>query len=74
MGSSLGSVLVNLFLEDFENKVISSCLQPKLWKRYVEDILTIWSHGKELLDSYFDLLNSMLASMKFTMEIENEHN
>ena len=71
MGSPLSPVVANLFMEDFESKALaSSRLLPKLWKRFVDDTGVVWSHGPDELDRFFCHLNNQSASIKFTMEKE----
>jgi len=71
MGSPLSPIVVNLFMEDFEAKDLSSsCLLPKLLKRYVDNANVIWPHGPEEIDHFFNHLNSQSFAIKFTMEKE----
>ena len=71
MGSPLSPIVVNLFMEDFEAKALTSAhLLPNLWKRYVDDTNVIWSHGQEELDHFFNHLNGQSFAIKFTMEKE----
>ena len=72
MGSPLSPVLANIFMEHFEqNALANSALVPKLWKRYVDDIFAVWSHGKEHLNKFLSYLN-IHPSIKFTIEQEND--
>ena len=41
------------------------------FKRYVDDTFVIWPHGRKRLDDFFEYLNSLHPSIKFTMEIEH---
>lgn len=71
MGSPLSPIVANLFMEDFESKALSSTLfKPKLWKRFVDDTCSIWQHGPNELDLFFQHLNNQSYSIKFTMERE----
>ncbi len=73
MGSPLSPVLANIFMEHFEqNALANSALVPKLWKRYVDDIFAVWSHGKEHLSKFLSYLNNIHPSIKFTIEQEND--
>ena len=73
MGSPLSPVLANIFMEHFEqNALASSALVPKLWKRHVDDIFAVWSHGKEYLNTFLSYLNNIHPSIKFTIEQEND--
>jgi hypothetical protein len=43
-------------------------LQPKLWKRFIDDIICIWQHGEEELKKFMDYLNNQHNTIKFTFE------
>ena len=52
IGSPVSAVIVNLYMEDFEEQALSSVLTtPKIWKRYVNDTFTIleWNDVKHFL-------------------------
>ncbi|XP_050510634.1 uncharacterized protein LOC126887260 [Diabrotica virgifera virgifera] len=71
MGSSLSPLLANIFMEDFENNIISKQnLKPTVWWRYVDDVFSIWPHGSELLDTFLNIINDQEETIKFTMEKE----
>lgn len=62
-------MVVNLFMEFFESKALSSALfHPNLWKKFVDDICAVWSHGKERLELFLHHLNNQSSSIKFTMD------
>ena len=49
MGSPLSPLLANLFMEWLEKQVIAMALvecKPKLWKRYVDDVLELIKKGQ----------------------------
>ena len=59
MGSPLSPVVVNIYMEHFENKSIDSWpLKPRNWKRFVDDTNVIWQHGRENLECFLNHLNS----------------
>ena len=41
-------------------------LKPFLWLRYIDDIFFIWTHGEEKLTRFFNLLNNLHSTLKFT--------
>ena len=42
----------------FEETVIQKANQkPKLWLRYVDDVLVVWPHERDKLDDFLMLLN-----------------
>ena len=72
MGNPLSPVLSNLYMEFFESKILKNFL-PKnaVWFRYVDDIICLWPVN-ENLNTFLEKLNNQVASIKFTMELENE--
>ena len=44
------------------------------WKRFRDDILTIWTHGCDTLESLLDYLNQidLTSKIKFTMQVQDE--
>ena len=46
MGTKLSPSYANIFMTEFEEKYVYTYpLQPKLWKRFIDDIFMIWPHG-----------------------------
>ena len=73
MGSPLSPVIANLFMEEFENSVLTSYeKKPTLWIRYVDDTFVIWPHGEHELENFLRHLNNQHDSIKFTMEVEKD--
>ena len=73
MGNPISPVLSNLYMEFFEKYELSKILPQGIhWYRYVDDILCLWptthNHNVFLSD-----LNSLVPSIKFTLEIENNN-
>ena len=69
MGSPLSPILANLFMEEFEEKALTTAPHPpKFWARYVDDtgVVTKKLHEDEL----FNHINRQHPSIKFTMETE----
>ncbi len=69
MGSPLSPIVANIFMENFEEKAISSFHRPpKIWKRYVDDTFVVIS--KFAARTFFAHLNSQNQAIKFTAEYE----
>ena len=69
MGSPLSPILVNLYMEYFEGKVLNSyTIKPKMWKRFVDDTNIIWPHGREKFT-----MKNQSDHIKFTMEVEENN-
>jgi hypothetical protein len=74
MGSPFSPVIVNFFMEDFENKAIEQAAhKPVYWFRYVDDTFVIWPHGQEKLTEFLNYLNGLHNKIQFTMEKEKGH-
>ena len=67
----MSPVLAGLFLEHVESELLCNFdgIVPKLWKRYVDDILCLVSPDFDL-DKYLGFLNSLYPTLKFTFEWE----
>ena len=48
---------------------IPTHLQPVLWKRFIDDIFLIWTHGMESLKEFIVHLNTVHPTLKFTSVI-----
>ena len=71
MGSPISPIIVNLFMEDLETRSLNtSQYPPSMWKRYVDDTLTIIK--KDHKDTFLDHINSIDPSIKFTSEDPKE--
>ena len=70
MGTKLAPSYANLFMTKFEeNYVYTYRLQPKLQKRFIDDIFLIWPHGMDSLLEFIKCLNAVLSTRKFTSDI-----
>ena len=69
-GTKLAPSYANLFLTKFEEKYVYTYpLQPKLWKRFIDDIFLIWPHGMDSLLQFIKQLNTVHSTIKFTSNI-----
>ena len=56
-------------MDDLERRILASVDRaPTTWWRYINDVLTIWPHGKEHLIAFLDGINNFHPSIKFTTE------
>ena len=69
MGSRIAPPIAIVFMNAVESLFLASLHhQPLIYLRYIDDILGIWSHGSELLDSFYKSINSFHPSLKFSIE------
>ena len=65
----MAPAFANLFMGEFERKALEGYVdKPFLWLRYIDDILMVWTHGNEKLESFIAYLNSIHPTIKFTSE------
>ena len=71
MGSPISVTIANLVMEHIEIKAINSFFfPPKLWSRFVDDTFVILK--SDIVKRFFAHINSIEASIKFTIEYEKE--
>ena len=74
MGTKCAPSYANCFMGDWEEKYVYTYhLQPLIWKRFIDDIFMIWTHGEEELQNFLRHLNNSHESIKFTMESSKSH-
>ena len=60
MGTSLAPNYANLFMDRLETKALAGFAQkPLTWKRFIDDIFLVWTHGEQSLKNFIDYLNSL---------------
>ena len=72
MRSYLGSTLANAFLCHYETEWLDSCpieFQPKLYKRYVDDIFVVFL-SRDHVQKFIDYMNTKHPNIHFTFEIK----
>ena len=71
MGSPISPIIANLFMEDIETRALNTSQHPpSLWKRYVDDTLTIIK--KDHKDTFLVHINSIDPNIRFTSEDPKE--
>ena len=62
----------SIFMATVETDIInSSCLKPLTWKRYIDDVFSLWNINKEEINSFTELANSYHPTIKFTAELSD---
>ena len=64
MGSAMSSIVVNLYMEDFEQRIWLSFKTPRIWIRFVDNTFIIISKSES--DSFFKYINEIDPNIKFT--------
>ena len=59
-------------MADIETQIVSqSVVKPTVWKRYIDDIFSLWDTGKHDIELFIEQANSYHPTIKFTAEISN---
>ena len=73
MGTAVAPNYANLFMDRFETKALENYpLKPLIWKRLIDDIFLIWTHGEDSLKDFVHYLNQLHPTIKFTSETSTE--
>ena len=70
IGTKAAPVFANIFMGVLEKKILRDWKgrPPDLWKRYIDDIFTIWSGTEDELLKFLKFINSYHKTIKFTAE------
>ena len=73
-GTKMAVAFANIFMAEIETKMISqSKTKPREWKRYIDDIFSLWDSDKQEITLFIEQANNFHDTIKFTAEIsENE--
>lgn len=71
MGSKLSPYLANIFMCFLEEKLKKNALFPRVWYRYVDDVIAIIRIRQ--LQSVLRLINEQYETIKFTVEEESNN-
>ena len=74
MGTKMAVSFANIFMAEIETKIIlQSDTKPREWKRYIDDVFSLWDNDKKGVDRFIEQANKFHPTIKFTAEIsENE--
>ena len=73
MGTKMALSYANLFMDRFERAFLAQeRILPLVWKRYIDDILCIWTGTRSELDGFLDRLNKAHRTLRFTWSSSNE--
>ncbi len=73
IGTKMAPPYACIFMDKFEFELLSSLpLSPLWWKRYIDDIIKIWTHGEKKLREFIRAVNSFHPTIRFTFEIARD--
>ena len=71
MGTPFAPNFANIFMDRCETHLLASAPEqkkPLIWKRFIDDIFLVWTHGEESLTKFLDHCNQGPPTIKFTSE------
>ena len=70
IGTKCAPVYANIFMGRFEKFILEGWKgrPPDVWKRYIDDIISIWSGTEIELLKFLEFMNTIHTSIKFTSE------
>jgi len=74
MGTKTAVSFANIFMAEIEiNLIQQNDTKTREWKRYIDDVLSLWDCKKNEVDRFIEQANAFHPTIKFTAEIsENE--
>ena len=70
MGNNLAPPFAILFMHTIETRLLQdSPFQPILFRRYIDDIIILWTHGRQRLLELIERFNASHERIKFTHEL-----
>ena len=62
----------NIFMSALESEIIyKSPNKPQEWKRFIDDIFSLWNIDKEEIYSFIEQANNHYPTIKFTAEVSD---
>ena len=72
MGTKMAVSFANIFMAVVETEIISrSATKPLQWKRYIDDVFSLWNVSKNEIKTFIELSNNYHATIKFTAKISD---
>ena len=73
MGTKVAVAFANIFMSAVETEIINkSKIKPLEWKRYIDDVFSLWDTNREEIDQFILKANRHHPTIKFTAEISQE--
>ena len=70
MGTKMAVAFANIFMARIEKQILSqSCIKPLFWKRYIDDVFSLWKTSLDKIESFVEKANIFHSTIKFTAEM-----
>lgn len=72
MGKKYAPSYANIFMAEWERTIFQkTSLTPLIYKRYLDDIFMVWTHGRDTLSEFLSILNSDHPCIRLCAEISD---
>ena len=73
MGAKTAVAFSVIFMADLKKRLlIASPYKPLVWKRFIDDIFSLWDISMKEVYNFVDFANTSHPSIKFTCEMSSE--
>ena len=73
MGSKMAAAFAVICMAHVEKQLRAASPQkPSLWKRFIDDIFSVWTLSENEISNFIDFTNSFQATIKFTHQVSSE--
>ena len=74
MGTKMAVAFSIIYMADFEERLLkASPHKPLVWKRFIDDIFSLWVTLKAEVTKFVNFANSFHPTIKFTCEMSPEN-
>ena len=58
MGTKMAVAFANIFMAEIETQILDkSANKPLVWKRYIDDIISLWHTNRDVVDQFIEQAN-----------------
>ena len=73
MGTKMAVAFANIFMSEVETEILkASDIKPLQWKRYIDDVFSLWGCERDKIQLFIKQANKHHATIKFTAEISEK--
>ena len=73
MGTKMAVAFAVIFMAHIEKQLLTASPQkPIIWKRFIDDIFSVWTLPEKEISHFVDFANSFHATIKFTHEMSSD--
>ena len=73
MGTKMVVAFANLFMAEIETKMVNeSGIKSKVWKRYIDDVFSLWDVNRKDIDLFIEQANTFHPTIRFLAEISEK--